>query len=170
MSRLADSLLAAPWSVALDPARRDGRILRTRHEPEREGRTVPLPGTLEPSLRDSLRATGIETLFSHQDDAFEAAGRGGVVVTTPTAHELILQVQGHGKLDVALVYEANCTEIKEQFDLVPIDHPLAQTIQNMAVARKTPYPALARRLMDTLLSAHSRERFEASGFSWKGAP
>ena len=85
MSRLADSLLAAPWSVALDPARRDGRILRTRHEPERKGRTVPLPGTLEPSLRDSLRATGIETLFSHQDDAFEAARGGGVVVTTPTA-------------------------------------------------------------------------------------
>jgi molybdate transport system substrate-binding protein len=93
-----------------------------------------------------------------------------IAVTTPTAHELILQVVGHGKLDVALVYEANCTEIKGEYDLVPIEHPLARTVQNIAVSRKSPYPAMSRRLMDAILSAKSRERFEASGFSWKGAP
>ena len=94
-----------------------------------------------------------------------------IVVTTPTAHELILQMEGHGKLDVAMVYEANCTLLDEdKFDILPIDHPLALAVQNIAVARNSPYPALSARLMKQILSVSSKERFEANGFTWKGTP
>ena len=86
VSRLADSLLATQWSVALDPARRDGRILRTEREPGQPGQGVPLPAGLEPALTRALDTAGISELFSHQAEAFESAGEGqGVVITTATA-------------------------------------------------------------------------------------
>ena len=71
--------------MALDPARRDGRILRTVNEPGRKGESVALPEVIEPALRQALGAAGIDSLYSHQAEAFAAAQDGGVVVTTATA-------------------------------------------------------------------------------------
>ena len=85
VKRLADSLLATPWSVALDPARRDGRILQTVNETGRAGESVQLPEQIEPALAKALKTAGIESLYSHQAEAFAAARDGGVVVTTATA-------------------------------------------------------------------------------------
>ncbi len=82
---MADSLLAAPWSVAIDPARRDGRILESSSEPGHEADLVPLPGHLNAKLATSLRRAGIESLFSHQAEVFEASRDSNVVVTTATA-------------------------------------------------------------------------------------
>ena len=82
---MADSLLAAPWSIAIDPARRDGRILESVVEPGRPAETVPLPEDLDPGLAAALGRSGIESLYSHQAEAFEAARSGSVVITTATA-------------------------------------------------------------------------------------
>ena len=55
-------------------------------EPAREARTAPLPDSLEPAVREALARRGIEELYEHQAQAYEAATLGGnVVVTTGTA-------------------------------------------------------------------------------------
>jgi DEAD/DEAH box helicase domain-containing protein len=55
-------------------------------EPAREARTVSFPAELHPKVRAALEAQGVESLYEHQADAWEAAARGEhVVVTTGTA-------------------------------------------------------------------------------------
>jgi DEAD/DEAH box helicase domain-containing protein len=55
-------------------------------EPPREARTVPLPAALPDPVRDALTGQGIESLYEHQADVWEAAARGeSVIVTTGTA-------------------------------------------------------------------------------------
>ena len=44
-----------------------------------------MPRSLNPGLRDALRAAGIEELYSHQVDALEAAADASVIVTSGTA-------------------------------------------------------------------------------------
>jgi len=74
----------------LDRLKADEGFLRnvTRWEtiPPRPARTVPVPASLDPRLREALAARGIETLYTHQGSALAhaAAGRPYVVVT-PTA-------------------------------------------------------------------------------------
>ena len=54
--------------------------------PPREARLAPLPEDLHPRVSDALAAQGIETLYEHQAEAWQAAGRGEhFVVTTGTA-------------------------------------------------------------------------------------
>jgi DEAD/DEAH box helicase domain-containing protein len=54
--------------------------------PAREARTEPLPPDLHPKLRAALASQGIERLYVHQAEAWEAAQRGEhVIVTTGTA-------------------------------------------------------------------------------------
>jgi DEAD/DEAH box helicase domain-containing protein len=49
-------------------------------------RSVPVPETMDPRLRDALKARGISTLYTHQAHAFELARQGkDFVVATPTA-------------------------------------------------------------------------------------
>ena len=93
-----------------------------------------------------------------------------VIVMTPTAHELIMQMTGHGKLDVALVYEANCQQLSEEFEVVPVEEDGALAVQNIATARDTPYPALSSRLTKAIRSEVSRKRFEVQGFTWRVQP
>jgi DEAD/DEAH box helicase domain-containing protein len=55
-------------------------------ESAREARTSPFPDDLHPRVREALEARGIEALFAHQADAWEATARGEhVIVTTGTA-------------------------------------------------------------------------------------
>jgi len=90
---LADSLLSTPWSVAIDPARRDGRILETVNEAGRAAETEPLPPELDPTLEKALRARGFTSLYRHQAETFRVAtgkpsgteAPSGVVITTSTA-------------------------------------------------------------------------------------
>jgi DEAD/DEAH box helicase domain-containing protein len=82
---VAKSLLETPWAVALDPARRDGRIVAESSEEERKAKTVALPRSLDPGFTDSLRAAGVERLYSHQRAALEAAASSHLVITSGTA-------------------------------------------------------------------------------------
>jgi DEAD/DEAH box helicase domain-containing protein len=85
MARGAASLLGSEWTVAIDPARRDGRIVAESAEGERRARPVPLPGSLDPGLAEALRRAGIESLYSHQLAAYETAAGSDLVVTSGTA-------------------------------------------------------------------------------------
>jgi DEAD/DEAH box helicase domain-containing protein len=79
------SLLASEWAVAIDPARRDGRIVAESSEEERHSRPVPLPAELDPGLAEALGRVGIDSLFTHQLRAFEAAAESDMVITSGTA-------------------------------------------------------------------------------------
>ena len=76
IARLADQL----------KAKYRGRITGELITPARPGRYAPLPPGLDPRLCAALAARGVDRLFSHQAQAWEAlsAGRHTVVVT-PTA-------------------------------------------------------------------------------------
>jgi DEAD/DEAH box helicase domain-containing protein len=79
------SLLGEAWNVAIDPARRDGRIVAESAEQERRARPVSLPGELAPGLVEALRRAGIESLYTHQLAAYEAAADSNLVITSGTA-------------------------------------------------------------------------------------
>jgi DEAD/DEAH box helicase domain-containing protein len=79
------SLLEAPWSIAIDPARRDGRIVAESSEPERRAKPVAMPRSLDPGLVEALGRAGIERLYSHQREALKAAAASNLVITSGTA-------------------------------------------------------------------------------------
>jgi DEAD/DEAH box helicase domain-containing protein len=82
---MSRSLLETPWAIAIDPARRDGRIVAESEEEERAATPVALPGSLHPGLTDALRRAGVESLYSHQRQALEAAAGSHLVITSGTA-------------------------------------------------------------------------------------
>jgi DEAD/DEAH box helicase domain-containing protein len=54
--------------------------------PPADARLAPLPGELDPRVREALAARGLDALYDHQALAWEAAARGEhVIVTTGTA-------------------------------------------------------------------------------------
>jgi len=75
----------ARWAVAIDPARRDGRIVAESAEGERRARPAPLPGSLDPGLAEALQRAGVESLYSHQLAAYETAAGSNLVITSGTA-------------------------------------------------------------------------------------
>jgi DEAD/DEAH box helicase domain-containing protein len=79
------SLLGAPWSIAIEPARRDGRIVAESAEAERRARPVSLPDELDPGFAEALRRAGIESLYTHQLEAWETAAHSNLVITSGTA-------------------------------------------------------------------------------------
>tara|TARA_Y100001968_G_scaffold331422_1_gene386049 strand:- start:572 stop:2164 length:1593 start_codon:yes stop_codon:yes gene_type:complete len=90
--------------------------------------------------------------------------------TWPTAHELIGAMSASSKLDVAMVYAANCQNLPEdEFKTIVINDTLAQAIQNVAVAKVSRYPQLTERLIEAITSAESKERFQKAGFRWKAS-
>ena len=78
-------LLASEWAVAIDPGRRDGRIVAEAAEEERRSRPAPLPAELHPGLAEALGRVGIDSLYTHQLRAFEAAEESNLVITSGTA-------------------------------------------------------------------------------------
>jgi DEAD/DEAH box helicase domain-containing protein len=79
------SLLETPWAIAIDPARRDGRVVAESSEEERPAQTVALPRSLDPGLAEALRRSGVERLYSHQREAFEVGAGSNLVLTSGTA-------------------------------------------------------------------------------------
>jgi DEAD/DEAH box helicase domain-containing protein len=79
------SLLGPSWAIAIDPARRDGRIVAEASEAERRARPVSLPQSLDPGFAAALRRAGIESLYTHQLEAWETAAHSNLVITSGTA-------------------------------------------------------------------------------------
>ena len=82
---MAKSLLGESWSIAIDPARRDGRIVAETAEDERRARPVSLPQSLDPGFAAALGRAGIESLYTHQLEAWETAAHSNLVITSGTA-------------------------------------------------------------------------------------
>jgi DEAD/DEAH box helicase domain-containing protein len=85
MATPAKSLLGSPWAIALDPGRRDGRLVAESAETESRARRTALPPSLEPGLAEALRGAGIDRLYSHQREALEAAADSDLIITSGTA-------------------------------------------------------------------------------------
>ncbi|HVD38252.1 MAG TPA: DEAD/DEAH box helicase [Solirubrobacterales bacterium] len=79
------SLLASDWAVAIDPARRDERIVAEASEEERRSRPAPLPAELDRGLAEALGRVGIDSLYTHQLRAYETAADSNLVITSGTA-------------------------------------------------------------------------------------
>ncbi|MCR6686991.1 DEAD/DEAH box helicase [Pseudoxanthomonas sp.] len=63
-----------------------GRVTGHFVQPGREGRYAALPEALPPRLAAALHARGIDRLYAHQAEAWDAVAAGGhVVLATPTA-------------------------------------------------------------------------------------
>src|SRR6476660_6699798 len=61
-------------------------IAHVSTEPARDARLAQLPDELHPRVRESLAAQGIDHLYTHQREAWDAAANGEhVVITTGTA-------------------------------------------------------------------------------------
>lgn len=124
-------------------------------------------GTTDPRM-STLGALSWQ-MFEEQGIKAALDKNQNVIVTTPTAHELILQMEGHTKLDAALVYEANCQNLTDNFELIPIELKTARAVQNIAVGKEAQFPQLSGRLLQTILSQTSRTRFLHEGFQWEAA-
>ena len=79
------SLLESDWAVAIDPARRDGRIVAEAAEEEQRSRPAPLPRELNTGLAEALGRVGIDSLYTHQLRAYETAAEHNLVITSGTA-------------------------------------------------------------------------------------
>jgi len=76
------SVAAGSWTDLLEGE----EVAYVGSEPARAPRFAPLPGDLHPKVAEALAARGIEQLFTHQADAWDAAQRGEhLVVATGTA-------------------------------------------------------------------------------------
>lgn len=88
---------------------------------------------------------------------------------TPTADLLVNQMLT-GSLDAVLVYKANTANVTERLSVVPIEDHRANAIQPYAVSVNSDHKHLMYRLLNTLCSTSSRQRFTDVGFRWLGDP
>jgi DEAD/DEAH box helicase domain-containing protein len=73
-----------PWEDILETGRGD-QLVATSHLGARKAQTGPLPDRLHPAVAEALGRTGIEAVYSHQTETFEAVRDGHVILTTGTA-------------------------------------------------------------------------------------
>ena len=128
----------------------------------------------QPGIRIGTTDPRASTLGSLSWQLFESAGvaedirsNKTLATTSATAHELLIKMQGYDKLDVILIYRANCQHLSDAFEMISIDREQAVAVQNIAVQKTTRYPALVGRLMDAVRSVSSRQYFENFGFDWR---
>ena len=86
MSAIRASRDAAPWEQLLDNGRADERLVHDGSRPAQAPLFVPLPDDLDPRVADALQMIGIDSLYTHQRAALDAAlNIGPTIVTTGTA-------------------------------------------------------------------------------------
>jgi molybdenum ABC transporter molybdate-binding protein len=92
-----------------------------------------------------------------------------VAVQTPTGDMLVNQMRS-GSLDAAVAYLSNAAGAGDALDAIRIQGlACAVAEQPFGIAKDSPYPRLAARLLDTIRSAESQQRFEKEGFRWVDA-
>ncbi len=74
-----------PWDGLLAAGREDERLVESSAQHGREPRIAPIPPDLHPAVATALAARGIDGLWSHQAEAFDASATADVIVTTGTA-------------------------------------------------------------------------------------
>lgn len=89
-----------------------------------------------------------------------------VVVQTPTGDMLVNQMRS-GSLDAAVAYLSNAAGATEALDAVRIrDLKCSVATQPFAVSKDSANPQLVERLMQSIRSEASKERFAVEGFHW----
>src|SRR5687767_8490351 len=73
------------WEPALAPGREDGRLVAESSEAATMAKLTELPSGLHPDLAEALASFGIESLYSHQAEAFETAREKELILTSGTA-------------------------------------------------------------------------------------
>jgi DEAD/DEAH box helicase domain-containing protein len=73
------------WERLLEAGEIDERLVRTSVDEPRQAQTAPIPAETSPDLRAALARAGIDSLYSHQVEALNAASAGDVIVTSGTA-------------------------------------------------------------------------------------
>ena len=111
-------------------------------------------------------ALGALTVRLFEDEGIADAMRDKTRSDAPTADLLVAQLVDSGSLHAAIVYEANCANVKDRAKIIYIDHPLATATQPIAVSKNTRYPQIMARLIESITTAQSRQRFENVGFEW----
>jgi DEAD/DEAH box helicase domain-containing protein len=79
------SVAGGAWEPALGTAREDGRLVAESAEPATMAKLQELPESLHPELVAALSAARIESLYSHQAEAYETARRSNLILTSGTA-------------------------------------------------------------------------------------
>ncbi|HEX2587806.1 MAG TPA: DEAD/DEAH box helicase, partial [Gaiellales bacterium] len=79
--------MIAPWEpvLAYGSAPEGTQLVHRSRTPAREARYAPLPAGLYPGVADALAAAGIDRLYSHQAELWDAAAAGDAMVVTGTA-------------------------------------------------------------------------------------
>jgi molybdenum ABC transporter molybdate-binding protein len=113
----------------------------------------------EQSALGELVASTLENVGLYDDLA------DNIAVQVPTADALVADMLT-GHLDAAIVYWANYFRVRDKLDYIPLDEQSGAAVQPVAVGKNTEHKYLMGRLMEALTSAHSRDRFEESGFEW----
>ncbi|HEV8293350.1 MAG TPA: substrate-binding domain-containing protein, partial [Tepidisphaeraceae bacterium] len=89
-----------------------------------------------------------------------------VGVQSPTGDFLVNQLRT-GSLDAVIAYISNATASGDKLEAIRIDIPCAIATQPIAVGKESANKQLAGRLLETIKSAESKERFLENGFYWK---
>jgi molybdate transport system substrate-binding protein len=91
--------------------------------------------------------------------------RKNVAVESPTGDFLVNQLKTKS-LDAVIAYISNAAGSANELDAIAVDLPCATAAQPVALSRDSKYPQITSRLIATLKSAESKQRFEANGFKW----
>jgi molybdenum ABC transporter molybdate-binding protein len=113
-------------------------------------------------------AMGVITQRTLKADKSDDVVMKNVKVQSPTGDMLVNQLLTNS-LDAVVAYITNAAGHADKLEAVPIDIPCAFANQPFAVGKDSLYPLLMVRLRDAILSADSKERFEDTGFTWKGS-
>jgi len=81
---------------------------------------------------------------------------------------LVSQMVGGDSLDAVIVYRTNARLVGDGFERVGLADPGARAVQPFWARKGTAYPDLTHRLLETLRSAQSKARYEATGFEFAG--
>ena len=81
----ARAIAGGAWEPALAPGRGDGRLVAESSEAATMAKLTDLPPTSIPSWPRRWRADGIESLYSHQAEAYETARDSDLILTSGTA-------------------------------------------------------------------------------------
>ena len=92
-----------------------------------------------------------------------------LTVESPTGDFLVNHLRT-GSLDAIIACRTNYTPVRDHLDAIAIDSPLSAMAQPYAVGRNTRYKHMMGRLLQTLTTAESRQRFETTGFGWRYKP
>jgi molybdate transport system substrate-binding protein len=92
-----------------------------------------------------------------------------VTLQSPTGELLVNQLRT-GSLDAVITYDSNMIPNKDELEAIDLNIPCATAVQSFAVGKESVNTQLTLRLLETIKSGVSEERFKNHGFKWIGAP